>query len=60
MHLSALCTVTRCLIRSAGVRTLMLYHLIPGSPAITDEAWAALVRPHFAGPIIVGRDLLTV
>lgn len=46
--------------RSARVGTLVLYHLIPGSPGITDEAWTALVRPQFAGRIIVARDLLVV
>jgi ribonuclease BN (tRNA processing enzyme) len=41
----------------AGVPTLVLYHLIPGSPAVTDDAWTELVRPHFAGRIVVARDL---
>jgi ribonuclease BN (tRNA processing enzyme) len=43
-----------------GVPTVVLYHLIPGNPAITDEAWTALVRPTFTGQIIVARDLLVV
>jgi ribonuclease BN (tRNA processing enzyme) len=41
----------------AGVRTLVLYHLIPGNPAISDEAWVAKVRPYFSGAIVVARDL---
>lgn len=43
-----------------GVPTVVLYHLIPGNPGVTDEAWAALVEPHYAGRIIVARDLLVV
>jgi ribonuclease BN (tRNA processing enzyme) len=39
--------------RPAGVETLVLYHLIPGHPGITDEAWTAKVEAHFAGQIIV-------
>jgi ribonuclease BN (tRNA processing enzyme) len=44
----------------AGVPTLVMYHLIPGNPAITDKNWADQVRPHFKGEIIVARDLLVV
>jgi hypothetical protein len=42
----------------AGVPKLVLYHLIPGNPAISDEHWRALVSPYYAGEIVVGRDLL--
>ena len=44
----------------AAVETLVLYHLIPGNPGITDDAWTAMVRPQFAGRIIVAKDLLVV
>lgn len=44
----------------AGVRMLVLYHLVPGSPALSDERWRSLVAPHFAGEIVVGRDLLAL
>jgi ribonuclease BN (tRNA processing enzyme) len=45
----------------AGVKTLVLSHFVPGGlPAIPDEAWAAAVRPHFAGRLIVGRDLMEI
>jgi ribonuclease BN (tRNA processing enzyme) len=44
----------------AGIRTLALYHLIPGHPAITDEAWRAKLAPHFGGQVIVARDLQVV
>ena len=42
----------------AGVSKLVLYHLIPGTPALSDERWRSLVSPYYAGEIIVGRDLL--
>ena len=45
----------------AGVKTLVLTHFVPGDDAsITDEQWAADVRKHFKGQIIVGRDLLEI
>ena len=44
---------------AAGVKTLVLSHFVPGGlPIIPDEVWLEAVRPHFSGPIIVGRDLL--
>ena len=45
----------------AGVKTLVLTHLVPGDdPAITDAMWTEGVRRHYAGTIVVGRDLLEV
>jgi ribonuclease BN (tRNA processing enzyme) len=45
----------------AGVRTLVLSHLVPGDdPAITDAMWTEDVRKTFTGEIVVGRDLMTV
>jgi len=45
----------------AGVKTLVLTHLVPGDdPSITDEQWSEGARKHFAGKIIVGKDLLEV
>jgi ribonuclease BN (tRNA processing enzyme) len=42
----------------AGVKTLVLSHLIPGDePGITDAQWLEGVRKHFKGRAIVGRDL---
>ena len=44
---------------AAGVGTLVLTHFVPGGdPAMTDEAWLAAVRPHFAGQLIAGCDLM--
>jgi ribonuclease BN (tRNA processing enzyme) len=43
----------------AGVKTLVLSHFVPGGyPFITDEEWRDAVKPHFAGNLVVGRDLL--
>ena len=44
----------------AGVKKLVLSHLVPADPAITDEMWLAGVRRNFAGEAVVGRDLMEV
>ena len=45
----------------AGVKTLVLTHLVPGNdPTITDEQWAEGVRKNFKGRIIVGKDLMEI
>lgn len=45
----------------AGVRTLVLSHFVPGGyPFVADDVWRDAVRPHFAGEIVVGRDLLEI
>ncbi len=44
----------------AGVKKLVLSHLVPGNPAITDAMWLAGVREHFSGEAVVGRDLMEV
>jgi ribonuclease BN (tRNA processing enzyme) len=41
----------------AGVRTLVLSHLVPGDLDLTEADWEARVRPHFAGEIVCGVDL---
>jgi len=47
--------------RDAGVKTLVLSHLVPGDdPSITDAMWIEDVRKNFAGAIVVGRDLMTI
>jgi ribonuclease BN (tRNA processing enzyme) len=47
---------------AAGVKTLVLTHLIPGAlaPQVTDEVYGAGARRHFDGEIVVGRDLLVL
>ncbi len=42
----------------AGVKTLVLSHLVPSDPPLSDEDWLAGARRHFSGRIVVGRDLL--
>ena len=42
----------------AGVPKLVLYHLVPGTAALSDERWRSLVSPYYAGEIVVGKDLL--
>jgi len=44
--------------QAAGVRTLVLSHLVPAFPTITDAMWTEGVRRHFSGEIIVGRDMM--
>ncbi|PYS24854.1 MAG: MBL fold metallo-hydrolase [Acidobacteria bacterium] len=45
----------------AGVKTLVLTHFVPGDdPTITDEQWIESVRKHFAGRIVVGKDLMEI
>ena len=46
---------------AAGVKTLVLSHLVPGGDAtITDEMWSNAARQHFKGRIIVGKDLMEI
>ncbi|HKP36661.1 MAG TPA: MBL fold metallo-hydrolase [Pyrinomonadaceae bacterium] len=63
-HLMASHTSTEVVGRiaaQAGVKTLVLSHLVPGDdPSITDEQWAEGARKHFKGRIIVGKDLMEI
>jgi ribonuclease BN (tRNA processing enzyme) len=45
----------------AGVGTLVLHHLIPADdPEFGEEDWRRAVAPRWDGPLVVGRDGLTV
>ena len=44
----------------AGVKTLVLSHLLPGDEPIGDAVWAAEARKHFRGEIVVGRDKMVL
>jgi len=61
-HLLAAHTTTEDVGRiaqAAGVKKLVLSHLVPGDdPSITDEMWTEGARKHYAGPIVVARDLM--
>jgi len=45
---------------AARPKQLILYHLIPGNAALTDQDWQSLLTPHYRGEIIVGKDLLEI
>jgi ribonuclease BN (tRNA processing enzyme) len=63
-HLLASHTTTEevgAIATEAGVKTLVLSHFVPGGvPYIPDDVWRDAVRPHFAGELIVGRDLMEI
>ena len=44
----------------AGVKKLVLSHLVPALPSITDAMWLEGVRKYFKGEAVVGRDLAEV
>jgi ribonuclease BN (tRNA processing enzyme) len=45
----------------AGVKTLVLSHLIPGDDrSIADAQWSAGVRKQFQGRLIIGKDLMEI
>jgi ribonuclease BN (tRNA processing enzyme) len=46
---------------AAGVKTLVLSHLVPGGDAsITDQMWIDAASKHFRGRIVVGKDLMEI
>ena len=47
--------------QAAGVRTLVLSHLIPADDSeVTEPMWTEAARTHFRGSVIVGKDLLEI
>jgi ribonuclease BN (tRNA processing enzyme) len=46
--------------QEAGIKTLVLSHLIPAFDSITDDTWRAPAAKYFKGEIIVGKDLMVV
>jgi ribonuclease BN (tRNA processing enzyme) len=49
------------LAQEAGVKTLVLSHLVPpDDPEVTEAMWLDAARRRFRGTVIVGRDLLEV
>jgi ribonuclease BN (tRNA processing enzyme) len=46
--------------QEAGVKTLVLSHLVPAMDSIDDETLRAPVEKYFKGEIIVGKDLMVV
>jgi ribonuclease BN (tRNA processing enzyme) len=46
---------------AAGVKMLVLSHLVPAEdPTVPDDEWLAAARRHYAGPIVVGHDLMRI
>jgi len=43
---------------AAGVKLLVLSHLVPGDIDVTDEQWTAAVRKNYSGKMIVAKDLM--
>lgn len=43
--------------QEAGVSTLVLSHLVPGSDVVSDEMWREAAAATFAGEIIIAHDL---
>jgi ribonuclease BN (tRNA processing enzyme) len=43
--------------REAGVKTLVLTHFVPAD-SVPAESWRKAAARHFAGPIVVGEDLM--
>jgi len=46
--------------QEAGVKTLVLSHLVPAVDSITDDTWRSPAAKYFKGEIIVGKDLMVV
>jgi ribonuclease BN (tRNA processing enzyme) len=46
--------------QEAGVKTLVLSHLVPAIDGITDDTWRSAAAKYFKGEIIVGKDLMVV
>jgi ribonuclease BN (tRNA processing enzyme) len=46
--------------QEAGVKTLVLSHLVPAIDSISDDTWREPVAKYFKGEIIVGKDLMVV
>lgn len=44
----------------AGVRRLVLTHLLPGDGSVPDAVWRAEAARHFGGEIVVGRDRMVL
>jgi ribonuclease BN (tRNA processing enzyme) len=43
---------------AAGVKRLVLSHLVPGDIDVTDDQWIAGVRKSYSGQVIVAKDLM--
>ena len=48
------------LAQRAGVKRLVLSHLVPHHPGVTDEMWRSEASRHFSGEVIVAHDLMRI
>jgi ribonuclease BN (tRNA processing enzyme) len=46
--------------QEAGVKTLVLSHLVPGTTQLPDALWKEKAQRGFSGRVIVGRDLMRI
>jgi ribonuclease BN (tRNA processing enzyme) len=46
--------------QTAGVKTLVLSHFVPGDDSVPEHVWLEAARKTFSGEVIVGRDLLEI
>lgn len=46
--------------KEAGVKTLVINHLVPGDDSVPDYVWIEAARETFDGEVILGRDLLEI
>jgi len=46
--------------QEAGVKTLVLSHLVPAIDGIPNETWRDAAAKHFKGAIVVARDLMVI
>src|SRR5262249_3684208 len=46
--------------QQAGVKTLVLSHLVPGTDGIQDDAWREAAAKQFKGEIVVAHDLMVL
>jgi ribonuclease BN (tRNA processing enzyme) len=44
----------------AGVKTLVITHLVPGDDTIPEHVWLEAARQTFSGEVLIGRDLLVL
>jgi ribonuclease BN (tRNA processing enzyme) len=45
----------------AGVKTLVLSHLVPSDdPLVSEEDWLGAARKYFSGEIVLAKDLLEI
>ncbi len=45
----------------AGVKTLVLSHLVPSDdPQVTEADWISAAKKHFSGELVLARDLLEI